>query len=489
MRPTAGTAMCVKCPIDGPASKWSEGVFLRLTCYTRAGCGLPFSGMGRSMTNGIYWTSDEIHLFRRDSSAVELRRQCLGEAGGRSSPLDSGQIPGTGGGCTRRAAPDRAHQIRSHLQRPHPRAQVPHRRAGFRARNRHAVAGRSRGASVGGSRILRGRARRGQQRSRLLLECGPRQRGRFRRGRRPRGVPVPGHARRNAGHPAQGGLGWRGRLPPETGLCRVKRWTLLVVVLAVAAVAVVWQARAYRQQAARLAQLSAENQRVRGRVADLAHSAAAPAGAPAPAPATEGQSAPSTTKAAINPEDAIAVQRLKLSLAEANTSIARLESRADEAEAQIQNLRLDNKRLAGSEADLKENLAAANQAVDSLQKELKSSRDRVTQVEIAYQKLRDQSGGDAQKIAQLQQLSTELQDIHQRREVYLNSILRRYKQITEQYRSMSGVLQAQRTDAPAAGSADLARIQDSIAMAEEDLRQLNNLNARALLIQKKMAGK
>ena len=60
---------------------------------------------------------------------------------------------------------------------------------------------------------------------------------------------------------------------------------------------------------------------------------------------------------------------------------------------------------------------------------------------------------------------------------------------TEQYRSMSGVLQAQRTDAPAAGSADLARIQDSIAMAEEDLRQLNNLNAQALLIQKKMAAK
>jgi hypothetical protein len=65
--------------------------------------------------------------------------------------------------------------------------------------------------------------------------------------------------------------------------------------------------------------------------------------------------------------------------------------------------------------------------------------------------------------------------------------LRRYRQITEQYRSMAGMMQTQRTDAPAAGSADLARIQDSIAMAEEDLRQLNNLNAQALLIQKKMA--
>ena len=54
---------------------------------------------------------------------------------------------------------------------------------------------------------------------------------------------------------------------------------------------------------------------------------------------------------------------------------------------------------------------------------------------------------------------------------------------------MSGVLQAQRTDAPAAGSGDLARIQDSIAMAEEDLRQLNNLDAQARLIQKKMSGR
>jgi len=269
----------------------------------------------------------------------------------------------------------------------------------------------------------------------------------------------------------------------------VRRWTLLVIVLVGAAAAVVWQTRAHRQQAARWMQLSAETDRLRARIAELSRSAAPAEGAPEPTPVAGVENPPRIARPAINTEDAIAIQRLKLSLADANASIARLESRADEADAQIRNLSLENKRLLGSEADLKENLANANQAVDTLQKELKSSRDRVTQVEIAYQKLRDQSGGDAQKIALLQQLATELQDIHQRREVYLNSILRRYKQITEQYRSMSGVLQTQRTDAPAAGSADLARIQDSIAMAEEDLRQLNSLNAQARLVQKKMAGK
>ncbi len=260
----------------------------------------------------------------------------------------------------------------------------------------------------------------------------------------------------------------------------------MIALIAVAAA--VWQMVAARRQAGFAAQLSAENARLRRQVGDLTRAAVAPPATPAQ-PQPEGPVAPRQVKPAVNPEDIIAIQRLKLSLADANASISRLQSRADEAEAQLQNLRLENKRLAGSEADLKENLAAANQAVDALQKELKSSRDRVTQVEIAYQKLRDQGGADARKLAEVQQLAGDLQDIHKRREAYLNSILRRYKQITDQYRSMYGVLQGQRTDAPAAGSADLARIQDSIAMAEEDLRQLNSLNAQALLIQKKLAGK
>jgi DNA repair exonuclease SbcCD ATPase subunit len=270
----------------------------------------------------------------------------------------------------------------------------------------------------------------------------------------------------------------------------VKRWILLVLALALAAgSAAVWEVRANREQAARLTELSAQTKRLRARVADLTRTPSVPAGTPAQAPPEEAVGRPRASKPLINPEDAIVIQRLKLSLADANSSVARQESRADEADAQLQNLRLENKRLAGSEADLKENLAAANQLVDTLQKELKGNRDHVTQVEIAYQKLRDQSGGDAQKLAGLQQLAGELQDIQQRREGYLNGILRRYKQITEQYRSIAGVLQAQRTDGPTTGSADLARIQDSIAMAEEDFRQLTNLDAQARLIQKKMAGK
>jgi chromosome segregation ATPase len=271
----------------------------------------------------------------------------------------------------------------------------------------------------------------------------------------------------------------------------VKRWSLWVaaIMLLGAAIGLVWQARMIGRQSARLAQLSSENGRLRQRVDSLSRQALPGTPAPAPESVPEERNAIRPARPASNPEDIIAIQRLKLSLADANASIARLQSHVADAEARIQNLTVDNKRLSGSEADLTQNLATANQAVDALQKELKSRNDHVTQIEIAYQKLRDQSGAGAKNMADLQQLARELQEIYQRREIYLNNILRRYRQITEQYRSISGVLDAHRTDAPGAGSADLARIQDSISMAEDDLRQLTNLNAQALRIQKKMAGK
>lgn len=276
---------------------------------------------------------------------------------------------------------------------------------------------------------------------------------------------------------------------------QLRRWSWLAVALAIVAEAV-WQVRENREQTARLVVLTAENDRLRKGAANLSQVPEVPAAAPIEGPSPGDRSERRTTKAERAPEETAVIQNLNQSLADANASTARMESRAEQAEAQVQSLSSENKRLEASETDLKKSLAAANQAMDALQEELKSSKDRAVQSETAsrqaeanYQKLRDQSRGDAQKLAELQQLASQLQDIHRRREVYLNGILRRYKQITTEYRSLSGVLQSQHTGTPDVGSADLARIQDSIALAEEDLRQINNLNAQALLIQKKMAGK
>jgi chromosome segregation ATPase len=275
---------------------------------------------------------------------------------------------------------------------------------------------------------------------------------------------------------------------------QLQRWSWPAVAL-VAVAAAAWQVRINRQQTARLALLAAENDRLRKGAVNLSQAAEPAAVSAAQEPPAKDRSSRCVTAPERSQDDAT-TQRLTQSLADANASVARMESRGDQAEAEVQSLRSENKRLESSESDLKKSLAAVNQAMDALQDELKSSKDRLAQLEtasqqaeISYRKLRDQSRSDAQKLVEIQQLASQLQDIHRRREVYLNGILRRYKQITTEYRSLSGVLQSQHSGTPDVGSADLARIQDSIALAEEDLRQLNNLNAEALLIQKKMAGK
>jgi chromosome segregation ATPase len=274
-----------------------------------------------------------------------------------------------------------------------------------------------------------------------------------------------------------------------------KRWIWPVTALLVLA-AVAWQFDANRHQAGRLAQLNAENAALRQRLVNLSQAPAVAARLTTPELPAEERSGGTGSKQERNPEDALTIQNLSSGLAEATASAARLQSRADQAEAEVQRLTLDNRRLTSSETDLHQNLAALKQRVNELQEELKSSHESVVRMETAghqaetrYQELRDQSAADSQKLAEIRALAAQLQDIHKRREVSLNGILRRYKQITEQYRSLSGVLQEQHTGTPSVGSGDLARIQDSIALAEEDLRQLDNLNAQALLIQKKMAAK
>jgi chromosome segregation ATPase len=275
---------------------------------------------------------------------------------------------------------------------------------------------------------------------------------------------------------------------------QLQRWIWpAVAVLAVAVAA--WQISAGRQLSARNSQLAAENQRLRQGAANLAQSPE-PSAAPAGPERTAGEIARPCVTSPQKDHDDSAVQRLTQSLADANASAAKLESRVEQTEADAQKLSAENSRLESSESDLKKNLAAADQAREALEEELKIAKERAAHLESAerdaeanLQKLRDQNHGDAEKLADLQKLSSQLQDLYRRRETYLNGILRRYKQITEQYRSLQGVLQSQHTGTPDVGSADLARIQDAIALTEEDLRQLNALNSQALLVQKKIAGK
>jgi chromosome segregation ATPase len=186
---------------------------------------------------------------------------------------------------------------------------------------------------------------------------------------------------------------------------------------------------------------------------------------------------------------------LRESLASANQSLEEWKARGAELQTQLDQLKEDHKRLVLTEARLTEQLASAEERAATTTAELSRKNDQIVSLEATNKKLVDATRMPGQRDSQLSQTSNELQEIYRRRESYLNTLIGRYREVTEQYRAFVNLLENRRGPEGTPGASisiagpELARIQNSIAMAEEDIRQLNTLSVQALRLQKKLSGK
>jgi hypothetical protein len=121
-----------------------------------------------------------------------------------------------------------------------------------------------------------------------------------------------------------------------------------------------------------------------------------------------------------------------------------------------------------------------------LDSELKAKNARILRAETAEKLAQEKLAKAEAAAAQAGRGSAELEDINRRREVYLSSLLRRFREVSDLYRTLSLDLQNREQIAAGTQAGDLSRILNSVQQAEDDLRQLQNLNSRAArLTQKK----
>src|SRR5579872_6309999 len=268
-------------------------------------------------------------------------------------------------------------------------------------------------------------------------------------------------------------------------------WLTVVLVCAALAGAgnvLFWQARMISRLQAQLAGRDAENAELRRRVDQLAH----PQGEPAPAaPKASAPHSVAPDTGTASPEALSAAEhraeRLRDSLAEANAEITRLQSRVSDLQAQVESATADNRGLTSAAEASKKGLADAEQTLETLREELKANSARIAQLENSNARLlKDAAAASKQSAAPTQQIISDLEGIFRRRETYLDNILRRYREITEQYRAMSGVMDSQRNRGVATSAAEISRIQNSITLTEDDLKQLSALNAQAARLEKKL---
>ena len=177
---------------------------------------------------------------------------------------------------------------------------------------------------------------------------------------------------------------------------------------------------------------------------------------------------------------------LRKRLAEATANIAALDSRVLELMGQTASLRQDLEARAASEAALQQKLEAATRSAAELQARLQTAEEQRAKLAAEREKLAAPQAPRTPPPADAR-LEAQLQDITRRRDALITSVLRRYRELANEYRSFGTATVASNDRDLAKTGPDLTRIQNTIAMAEEDLRQLNGLEAQADLVRKSQA--
>lgn len=182
-------------------------------------------------------------------------------------------------------------------------------------------------------------------------------------------------------------------------------------------------------------------------------------------------------------------------LAQAEQRIAALQASLNEAreraaqfEAQVEKLQTDNKQLEVSSAETRDDLASARRIIEATDAELKSKSERIAQLESAVRAAREAQSAAEKKNQQTSSLLSDFADVNRRRENTLQSLQRRFRDISDQFRSFAMRLDTNR-DNPAAAMPDVSRIQSAVQAAEEEFRQLTTLNTQAQRLAQKLGAR
>lgn len=208
-----------------------------------------------------------------------------------------------------------------------------------------------------------------------------------------------------------------------------------------------------------------------------------------PAPVTE-EMPPESIQAALAKRETT-IKRLDRELAQDRATIAGLQAQLSSASDQ------NAKALASAQTSLQQQQAETHAQLADLQKKLDAAisesdiaRRRAAAVEADYNKLQTETSSGSTRAAEVAHLVSSLQDIERRREVYLTSILRRYRDISGEFRAMGSMLDASHDGgANPCNGATLSRIQNAVSMSEDDLTQVGELNARAQKLESQLLKK
>ncbi|MCL5004952.1 MAG: hypothetical protein M1404_00310 [Acidobacteria bacterium] len=188
------------------------------------------------------------------------------------------------------------------------------------------------------------------------------------------------------------------------------------------------------------------------------------------------------------------IQQLNTELSQAHTSLTALQRQLTKVRNESQQaLALVNKRSQVLQEDWQSRLDTLQRQLSSTQRGLRDARRRIAALEVNNAKLQSERDVNLARASEREQLLNRLADLDRRRESYLNSIAERYRNLTNRFRTMSGMLDTSsrnnNNNPTAFSGAALDLIQNAIALTDTDLQHLSILNAQAFQLEKKLQKK
>jgi chromosome segregation ATPase len=236
-----------------------------------------------------------------------------------------------------------------------------------------------------------------------------------------------------------------------------------------------------RQHGVELAKLREAEESARGQM-DALRRQLESAGVPvAPAPAV--------AAARSAPENLEVVRQLagvQKQMAELSAGNRELQARAVELQAAVEKLSGENKRMAAETEDLREALEKTRRVVSATEAELTTKTERLVQLEAALARSREERTGATAQVRSVSGLLREFEELNRRRENTLANLQRRYRELTDLYRSTLLTIEQQRDNPAIRQLPDASRIQATVLAAEDDLRQVNALNTQAQRLAQKL---
>ena len=193
-------------------------------------------------------------------------------------------------------------------------------------------------------------------------------------------------------------------------------------------------------------------------------------------------------KAEIEKRDAT-IQQLTEKLNAAQGSVAQLQQDLSSSKEENQKTAGDaNQRYQEMQTRLQGRLDQVQKELNSAQADLQSSRQRIASLQKTNDRLQAENNKGSTRAAEQKHILDRLQELDRRRESYLTSIGNRYRNLTSQFRTMSGMMDSNRGQNSSAFSGQaLDQIQNAISLTDNDLQHLNELNAKAFQLEKRLA--